>query len=429
MAAALPLAGMFPRLAFAQTPEAKRVIVVRAFGGWDVTFCMDPRLTSCTIHGPDFNAADPGSCVGAGDTESIESYGGLKVMINDAKRPAVTSFFEAHATNTLVVNGISIGSIVHQECEHRILTGSRDDNAADLGTLTAVAHGQAATLPYLDLTGGARVGPYAAQTGMLGQNNQILALVQRDIPIPGPAGSGITHPLFVPTASSAQAIDTYLEARRAQWAESLGADPKSQKVRDDLEIATARKADLLSSRDLFIDNLSFGSGGSMLEQNATAVSLLSSGLSHSASISTGTRWDTHDDITDQHPLFENLFIGLNDLVARLQAADLYDDTLIVVISEMTRTPKLNKDGGKDHWPVTSAMLIGSALQGGRTLGGTTPDTLDALPISLKTGQVDEAAPTKLEYPNFIAGVLHAAGVDTEQFLPGTEVLHGLIDEA
>ena len=350
-------------------------------------------------------------------------------MLNEARRPAVTNFFQAHAADTVVVNGISIGSIVHDECEHRILTGSRDNDAADFGTLSAVSHGGATTLPYLDLTGGARVGPYAAQTGILGQNNQILALVDRNIPLPGPSGSDLQHPLYVPSTDGTQAIETYLAKRRSRWSKGLGADPRSQKVRDDLEIATARRAEILDSKDLFIDNLSFGSGGSMLEQNATAVSLMSAGLCHSASISAGGGWDTHDDITDQHNLFDNLFIGLSDLVARLQAAGLYDETLVVVISEMTRTPKLNKDGGKDHWPVTSAMLIGGTLDGERAIGGTTPDTLDAQHVSLKTGQVDTSAPTKLEYPNFIAGVLHAAGVDSEQFLPGTEVLHGIIDEA
>ena len=426
--AALPMVGLLPRLAWPQTPDAKRVIVVRAFGGWDVTFCMDPRLTSCTIHGPDFDNSNPSSCQGVGDQESIENFGDLRVMINDLRRPAVTEFFDAHAAKTVVVNGISIGSIVHGECEQRILTGSRDVKAADVGTLTAVAHGGATTLPYLDLTGGARVGPYAAQTGMLGRNNQILALVDRTFPIPGPPESGRVHPLHLPSPSAKVAIEDYLAKRRARWSERAGTDARSQRLSEDLAIATARKAELLSVDDLLLDNLSFGGGTSLLEQNATAVELMAAGLCHSAAMTTETGWDTHDDITQQHALYENLFEGLNDLVARLVDANLYDETLIVVLSEMTRTPKLNKDGGKDHWPVTSAMVIGGGLDGGRTLGGTTAENLDAERVQLKTGKVDTSASTKIEYPNFIAGVLHAAGVDSQQFLPNTEVLHGFVDE-
>ena len=166
----------------------------------------------------------------------------------------------------------------------------------------------------------------------------------------------------------------------------------------------------------------------MVDQNQAAVALMSAGLCHSASISSGFGWDTHDDITEQHGLYQSLFEGLNDLVNRLTAANLFDETIIVVVSEMTRTPRLNQDGGKDHWPVTSALLIGGELEGGRTLGGTDEETLDALPINLSTGQVDMNASTKLDYSNFVAGVLQAAGVDTQIYLPGTEALRGIVNE-
>ena len=199
-------------------------------------------------------------------------------------------------------------------------------------------------------------------------------------------------------------------------------------MKDDLEVSVTRKAELLAAREQLVSSLSFGGGSSMIEQNATTVSLMSAGFCHSAAISTENGWDTHDDITDQHLLYERLFEGLNDLVSRLRSANLYDETLIVVLSEMTRTPKLNQDGGKDHWPVTSAMVIGGALEGGRTLGATTPEYLDADYVQLKTGRADSRASTKIEYANLIAGLLHAAGVESRQFLPNTEVLHGLVDE-
>ena len=35
----------------AYASEGKRVIVVRAFGGWDTTFCLDPRLTTYSSTG------------------------------------------------------------------------------------------------------------------------------------------------------------------------------------------------------------------------------------------------------------------------------------------------------------------------------------------------------------------------------------------
>ena len=54
-----------------------------------------------------------------------------------------------------------------------------------------------------------------------------------------------------------------------------------------------------------------------------------------------------------------------------QTDSLLDETIIVVMSEMGRTPKFNATGGRDHWPYTSVMLIGNDIAGGRSLGGYT----------------------------------------------------------
>lgn len=427
MAASLPMLGMLPRQAWAQATSSKRLIIVRAFGGWDVTYCMDPRLTTCSIHGPDFDPGDRRACDGVGAGETIETFsgGGLRIMLNQMRRPSVGQFFQQNADQTVVINGISVGSIVHEECRHRIVTGNRDKSAADMGTLTAVSFGGMSTLPYLDLTGGAQVGPYAAHTGMLGRNNQIIALVDRNLMIPGIDGR--IHPIHTPSDEAKAAIRGYLAGQRQQWRMTNALDPRSEKIGSDYEAAVQRKADLVGSRDLLKENLSFGSSGNLIEQNETVVALMKAGICHSATLETPISWDTHDDITQQHGLYEMLFGGLNDLVTRLKAAELYDETLIVVVSEMTRTPKMNQDGGKDHWPVTSAMLIGGSLAGGRTLGGTN-DYLDAQPTELNSGVVSMSSSRKIEYPNFAAGVLHAAGVDTASFLPGVEVLRGIIDE-
>ena len=43
-----------------------------------------------------------------------------------------------------------------------------------------------------------------------------------------------------------------------------------------------------------------------------------------------------------------------------------DETTFVVMSEMGRTPALNGNEGKDHWPYTSALVMGPGLQGSET---------------------------------------------------------------
>jgi len=96
--------------------------------------------------------------------------------------------------------------------------------------------------------------------------------------------------------------------------------------------------------------------------------------------------------------------------------------MIVLVSEMGRTPRLNRDGGKDHWPVTSAMLLGAGVAGNRLLGGTT-DSFDARSIDLTTGAPSSEG-KQLQAANFVAGVIEASGVDPAGYLPLVEPFRG-----
>ena len=107
-----------------------------------------------------------------------------------------------------------------------------------------------------------------------------------------------------------------------------------------------------------------------------------------------------------------------------------DDTVVAVVSEMTRTPKLNggeADAGKDHWPVTSAMLIGApatGLLGGRVYGATDAN-LDGAPIDLQTGDASSSG-IVMRYENFTAGLLELLDVDPEPWFPGLETFRAFV---
>jgi hypothetical protein len=68
-------------------------------------------------------------------------------------------------------------------------------------------------------------------------------------------------------------------------------------------------------------------------------------------------------------------------------------------------------------------VIGGGLSGGRVLGGTDA-MLQAHPVDLATGQVDEGG-VALQYGNLAAGLLAVAGVDPTAYLANSEPLHAL----
>jgi len=83
-------------------------------------------------------------------------------------------------------------------------------------------------------------------------------------------------------------------------------------------------------------------------------------------------WDMHQNITSsfkrQMPELDG---GLGALLDDLGDRGMLDETLVMVSSEFGRTPKINNDAGRDHWPkVFSVMLAGGGIKGGMIYGSS-----------------------------------------------------------
>ncbi len=81
-------------------------------------------------------------------------------------------------------------------------------------------------------------------------------------------------------------------------------------------------------------------------------------------------WDMHTGVANgmkqQMPAFDQAFAAL---IRDLDRNGLLDRTLVMVSSEFGRTPKINKDAGRDHWPkVFSVVLAGGGVKKGFIFG-------------------------------------------------------------
>jgi len=85
------------------------------------------------------------------------------------------------------------------------------------------------------------------------------------------------------------------------------------------------------------------------------------------------RWDFHSNnfggLKDTHlPIFDR---GIATLVEDLHERGLADDVSVVAWGEFGRTPRINKDGGRDHWPrVGGGLLAGGGMKTGQVIGAT-----------------------------------------------------------
>ena len=84
------------------------------------------------------------------------------------------------------------------------------------------------------------------------------------------------------------------------------------------------------------------------------------------------RWDFHKNNFGQcRAHLPKLDQGLSALVEDLHARGLDKDVSVVVWGEFGRTPKINKDAGRDHWPrVSCALLAGGGMRTGQVIGST-----------------------------------------------------------
>ena len=63
--------------------------------------------------------------------------------------------------------------------------------------------------------------------------------------------------------------------------------------------------------------------------------------------------------------------GLSALLEDLEQRGLAETTSVIVWGEFGRTPTINKNGGRDHWPAVScAMLAGGGMRTGQVIGAT-----------------------------------------------------------
>jgi hypothetical protein len=111
-------------------------------------------------------------------------------------------------------------------------------------------------------------------------------------------------------------------------------------------------------------------------------------------------WDTHLQNFDAvKKLSEVLDPAWATLMQDLRGRGMLDSTLIVWMGEFGRTPKINKDAGRDHFPnAWSTVLAGGGIKGGQVIGDT---GIDGLQVKDRPVQV----------PDLLATVCHAVGID------------------
>lgn len=112
------------------------------------------------------------------------------------------------------------------------------------------------------------------------------------------------------------------------------------------------------------------------------------------------RWDSHSknfDLVRDHG--SKLDRCLSALVEDLDARGMLDDVTVVAWGEFGRTPRINQNAGRDHWPqVSCALLAGGGMRTGQAIGATN-----------RLGEVPQDRP--VHFQEIMATLYHNLGID------------------
>ena len=138
----------------------------------------------------------------------------------------------------------------------------------------------------------------------------------------------------------------------------------------------------------------------VIEAGARCVTLVFSRYPYGRMLKGDYNWDWHkENFMEARETLPLLDIGVSALITDLKQRGLLDDVSVVVWGEFGRTPKINTNAGRDHWPrVAGALLAGGGMKGGQVLGSTN-----------KFGEHAESRP--VHYREVFATLYQQLGID------------------
>ena len=311
------------------------------------------------------------------------------------------------ADKIAVIRSLTHSEAAHERGTHNMMTGVRPSPATvfpSIGSIVSHEFGPRKNLPpYVAIpsqsgyggTGylGSAYGPFS-----LGADPGSSSFKVRDLALPG----GIDQKRFDKRKSMRSIVDSHFSS--LEKADTLaGMDTFYQRAYAMISSPEARAAfdinkESAKVRDRYGRNTA---GGRLL----LARRLVESGVRMVTTTYGG--WDMHSNIAgsikNNVPPLDQAFAAL---ISDLDERGMLDDTLVMITSEFSRTPKINRTAGRDHWPkVLSVVMAGGGMKRGYIHGASDP-----------TGSEPDEDPVSVS--DWAATVYSLIGIDPHRRLLG-----------
>jgi uncharacterized protein (DUF1501 family) len=384
-------------------------VVLNASGGWDTTYLMDPK----------------------GINEINRLYAEGDILTHGTHKFAPTArhiqggmsnedFYSQFGDELLVLNGLDYSVNNHSPGARYMATGKLDSLAyPTFAALVAACQGPTCPLAFLTF------GNYSA-TGNLVAMSRIpyLPSLQRIANADAVEGNARSpyHDRF--------ALDRIEQALAEENAASGLAPrlPRLERAENMLYAAQVNSKAL----ERVTPHIPASIPKERLSQQAEiALASFKAGVCVSANLTIG-QFDSHaNNDPDQMKLIPEFLAGIAYLLRRAEELHLREQLVVIVQSEMGRTPTYNKGNGKDHWSIGSIMFLGRGIAGNRVIGATDEKQFQVT-ISPQSLALDREQGVRVRPEHIHAALRELAGVAEHPFsqkfplgVPEKERLQGL----
>ncbi|RYD82552.1 MAG: DUF1501 domain-containing protein [Verrucomicrobiaceae bacterium] len=342
-----------PEVARAESKEAAPYegpyyVVFNASGGWDTTYLMDPK--------------------GVGEINRLYKEGDILTKGNHKFAPTAAhiqagmsneDFYNEFGSELLVLNGIDYSVNNHGPGARYMATGKLDSLAyPTFAALVAACKGPSCPLSFLTF------GNYS-NTGNLVAMSRIpylpsLQKVANADHVEGNIRSPY-HDDFV--------LDRLERALKEQTDAQLSREvlPRMERAESMLYAAQLNSKAMGRVTPYIPSKIP---KERLSQQVEIALASFKAGVCVSANLTIG-QFDSHaNNDVDQMKLLPEFLGGIAYLMRRAEELKIREKLVVVIQSEMGRTPEYNKGNGKDHWSIGSIMFLGQGIRGNRVIGAT-----------------------------------------------------------
>lgn len=367
-------------------------LVFNASGGWDTTHLMDPK----GINGMN-RLYKEGDILTSGNLRYAPTQKHIEGGMSNE------DFFTKYGKELLVLNGLDYSVNNHSPCSRYMATGKLDSLAyPTFAALAAACRGADQPLAFLTF------GNYSGTGNLVPMSRVPYAhSLQKLANADGVNGSERTtyHDDFVLDRierTLQEQFDTRVTSARL---------PRIERAQNMLFAAQANSK-ALERVTPFIPKQT--PKERVPRQADVALASFKAGVCVSANLSIG-QFDSHrNNDVDQMKLIPEFLAGVDYALRRAEELKIRDKLVVVIQSEMGRTPTYNNNDGKDHWSIGSIMFLGPGITGNRVIGATDEKQF-IVPVNPGSLKLDKENGIRVRPETIHAALRQLAGIDEHEF--------------